>query len=89
MASLGQKWLTLFCQKDQNFVWLRLYALVLISPACGPNTYQITYEETLTSNVSIKNGNIKCPIAKLPLNLFRATVTNADIGCLKSLHTFL
>ena len=48
-----------------------------------------------TSNVSINNGNIKYPIGKsvfavnLPLKLFSATVANADIGSLKSLHTSL
>ena len=48
-----------------------------------------------TSNVSISNDNIKYPIGKsifavnLPLKLFPATVANADIGSLKSLHTFL
>ena len=52
-------------------------------------------ERLETSNVSISNGNIKCPIGKsifavnLPLKLFRATVANADIGSLKSFHTFL
>ena len=52
-------------------------------------------ERLYTSNVSISNGKIKCPIGKsifavnLPLKLFRATVANADIGSLKSLHTFL
>ena len=52
-------------------------------------------ERLQTSNVSISNGNIKCVIEKsvfaanLPLKLFRATVANADIGSLKSLHTFL
>ena len=52
--------------------------------------------ETLwTFNVSISNGNIKCPIGKLifavnlPLNSFHATVANADIESLKSLNTFL
>ena len=50
-------------------------------------------ERLLTSNVSIINGNIKCPIGKsifavnLTLKLFRATVANADIGSWKSLHT--
>ena len=45
--------------------------------------------------VSISNGNIKCPIGKsifavnLPLKLFRATVANADIKSLMSLHAFL
>ena len=47
------------------------------------------------ANVSISNGNIKYPIGKsifavkLPFNLFPANVTNADIGSLKSPHTFL
>ena len=51
-------------------------------------------ERLQTSNVSISNGNIKCPIGKsifvvnLPLKLFRATVANADIRSLKSPHTF-
>ena len=46
-------------------------------------------------NVSISNGNIKYPIGKsifgvnLPLKLFPATVPTANIGSLKSLHTFL
>ena len=41
------------------------------------------------------NGNIKYPIGKsivavnLPLKLFPATATKADIESLKSLHTFL
>ena len=52
------------------------------------------YGDIQTSNVSICNGNIKCPIGKsifavnLPLKLFRATVANADIESLKFLHTF-
>ena len=47
----------------------------------------------MTFNVSISNGNIKCPIGKsffavnLLLKLFRATVANTDIRSLKSLHT--
>ena len=49
----------------------------------------------LTSDVSISNGNIKYPIrtsifaVNLKLKLFRVTVADADIGSLKSLHTFL
>ena len=64
------------------------------SPTCGPNTYQKMYEETLDFNVSISNGNIM-PDRKInfavnsSLKLFRATVAVADIGSLKSLHTFL
>ena len=50
-------------------------------------------ERLKTSNVSISNGNIKFPFGKsifavnMPLEFFRATVANADIGSLKSLHT--
>ena len=51
-------------------------------------------ERLKTSTVSINNGNIKYPIGKsifavnLPLKLSPTTVTNADIGSQKSLHTF-
>ena len=46
-------------------------------------------------NVSISNGNIKCPDRKidfwnnLALKLFRATIANVDIESQKSLPTFL
>ena len=56
-------------------------------------SYQIMYGETL--DFSINNGNIKYSIGKsifavnLSLKLFRVTIANADIGSLKSLHTFL
>ena len=52
-------------------------------------------EKLQTSNVSTNNGNIKCPIgksifcSKFAVKTLRATVANADIGSLKSLHTFL
>ena len=68
-----QKWLTIFCQNAQNFVYFGPYDFVQISTACGPNTYQIMYGETLN----------------LPSKLFPTAVANADIGSLKSLHTFL
>ena len=48
-----------------------------------------------SSDVSISNGNIKYPIGtsifavNLTLKLLRVTVAGADIGSLKSLHTFL
>ena len=67
-------------------------------PACGSNTYQIIYGETLDLQFQHQQWcdiKIKCPIGKsnfavnLPINLFHATVANADIGSLKSLHTFL
>ena len=51
-------------------------------------------ERLWTSTVGISNGNIKYPIGSsfavnLPLKPFPATVANADIGSLKSLHAFL
>ena len=52
MASiLSQKWLTIFCQKAQNFVYFGPYDFVQISPGCGLNTYQIMYGETLDFQV--------------------------------------
>ena len=52
-------------------------------------------QRLLTFNVYISNGTIEYLIAKsifavnLPLKLFRAIFANADIGSLKSRHTFL
>ena len=47
-----------FWSKAQNFVPFRSYDLVQISPACGSNTHQIMYGETVTFNdVSICNGS--------------------------------
>ena len=46
-STLYQKWLTIFCQRAQNLVLLGAYDFVQISPACGPNTHQIMYGETL------------------------------------------
>ena len=43
----SQKWLTIFCQKAQNFVYFLKYDFVQISSACVPNTYQIMYGETI------------------------------------------
>ena len=36
-----------FCQKPQKFVKFGSGDVVQILPACGPNTYQIMYGETL------------------------------------------
>ena len=90
-STISQKWLTMFCQKAQNFL---PYNFVLISPACRPNAYQIIYGETFDFQcVSVSNGNIKCSIGKsfftanLPLELFGAAVANADTASLKFLHT--
>ena len=45
-STLAQQWLTIFCYKAKNLVYFGPYNFVQISQACGPNTYQITYEET-------------------------------------------
>ena len=39
----------IFCQKNKKIVQLGAYKFVQISPACGPNTYQIMYEKTRLS----------------------------------------
>ena len=46
-SSLSQKWLTMFCQKAQNFVYFVPCDFVQIAPACGLNAYQIMYGEIL------------------------------------------
>ena len=43
-STLCQKIVNLFFKKN---VWFGLYDFVQISPAFGPNTYQIMYLETL------------------------------------------
>ena len=79
-STLCQNGWPFFYQKRSKFCTVRTN-FVQILTACGPNTYQIWY--------------IKYPIGKsifavnLLLKLFLATVANADIGSLKSLHTFL
>ena len=62
VTGTSSKMASTLCQKAQNSVLFRSYDFVQISLACGPNTYQIMYGETLTSNVSIGTCNIKCPI---------------------------
>ena len=47
VPTLSQKWLTIFCQKAQNCEYFDQCDFVQTSPACGPNTYQIIYGETL------------------------------------------
>ena len=92
-STLRQKWLTIFCQKAQNFAYFRSHEFVTISLACVANTYQKCIEKFWTSNFSISNGNITCPIGKsilavnLTLKIFRAAIANVDIGSLKFIHT--
>ena len=47
VSTLCQKWLTIFCQKAEKFVYFGRFDFVQISPACSPNTYQVMYGETL------------------------------------------
>ena len=89
-STLCQKLLTIFVKKNKilygsaNTILFKFHQRVVS-----------IMERLLTSNVSIRNGNIKYPIGKsifavnLSLKLFRAVVANADIESLKSLHTFL
>ena len=90
-----QKWLTIFCQKAQNYVLFAQYDFAQISTACGLKHLAIMYWETFDTDVSISSYNIKYPIGKsifavnLPSELFRVTVANADIGSIKSLHTLI
>ena len=85
-----------FCQKAQNLVYFRSYDFVQILPACGPNTFQIMYGETLDFLCQHYNGNTKCLIGKLifainiEYKLSRATVANANIVSQKSpLHNLI
>ena len=76
-----------FCQKAQNCVYFRIQDFVQISPACGPNTYQIMYGETLDFQYQHQHyGTMKYQIGK---SIFAVhlpyTVANADIGSLKFL----
>ena len=91
-STLSQIKLTIFCQKAQNFVHLLPYDFVQISPACGPNNYQIMYGEILDFRCQRQYVNIKCLIGKsicaenLPLKLFRPSVANADTEINFSMH---
>ena len=47
-STLGQKWLIIFLVKKLKFFYSSDHKILFqISPACGPNTYQIMYGETL------------------------------------------
>ena len=74
-------------KKLKIFVYFGPYDFVQIPPACGPNTYQIMYGETLDFQCQHQQyGNIKYPIGK---SIFAVhllyIVANADIGSLKFL----
>ena len=46
-STLSQKWLTIFAKIAQNFAYFVPCDFVQISHACGPQTFQIMYGETL------------------------------------------
>ena len=82
--TLCQKWLTSFWKEVQNSNFTSMWFKYLAN--------NVWRDFRLSMSASVM---IKCPIGKsifavnLPLKLFRATVDNADIGSLKSLHTYL
>ena len=51
-STLCHKWLTIFCKKAQSFVQFGPIDFVQMSPASGPNTYQIMYGERLSMSAS-------------------------------------
>ena len=53
---LSQKWLTIFCQKAQNFEYFVPHDSVQISTACGPNTNNV-WRDFRLPYVSISIGN--------------------------------
>ena len=83
-SSVSQKCLAIFWQKSQNCFLPNDF--VQISPSWDPNTHQIMYGETLTSNVSVSNGNIKCQngkfnfCSKFAIKILACYVANADTG---------
>ena len=93
MASmLSQNWLTFFFAKKLKILYIS-YHVSIFKFHLHVVQILIKYMEGFqTSNVSVSNGNTKCPIGKsifavnLTLKLFRATVANSDTGSLKSLH---
>ena len=68
--------------------------MVQISPACGPNTNQIMYGESLDfqchaafATVARKSFNVKFIAKKFSDRAFHVTITDADIGSQDSLRT--
>ena len=89
---------SVFCHKSSKFVHFRPYGSVQISPACGPNTYQIILVHLWTYGVSICNGgteefwwqiyiiqqNCFFPIGHFMLPTgHQLTITDTDIHSLK------
>ena len=93
-STLCQELLTIFLSKSTKFCMVQTIRFCSNSTSMW-SKYHIIYGESLDFQCQHHNANIKCPIGKsifainLPLKLFRATIANADLGSLKSLHTFL
>ena len=83
----------LACHKFLDFVLRQVLPDGL--PPGGPNTYQIMYGEISDFQYQYQQWQHKMPERKinfavnLTLKFFSATITNADTGSFKSLHTFL
>ena len=94
-STFCQKLFTIFCQKAQYLYCLDHMILFKFHQHEVQILIKYCMDRLWTFNVSINNGNIKCLIGKiifpinLPLKLFCGNAANADIGSLKSLHTFL
>ena len=53
VSVLSQKWLTIFCQKAQNFVNFVPYDFVQISPACGSNNVWRDFRPPMSESVMV------------------------------------
>ena len=62
LYKLRQHFLKPFFYQKAQFFFFFFFFCIFAPYKCSPNAYQIVYEET--SNVSVSNGNIKCPIGK-------------------------
>ena len=76
--TLSQKWLTIFYQKAQHFVYFEQCDFVQILLVCGSNTVWKDFRLPIGKSIFAIN---------LPLKLFSATVANVNTESLKSLHT--
>ena len=84
-----------FLSKSSRFCIARTirFSFVQISQPRGPNTYQIIYLETLDFQCRYQQWLYKVPdrkiifCSKFAVKTLPATVANANIGSLKSLHT--
>ena len=88
-----------FCSKALNCVHFGPYDLVQTSLECSSNTYQIMWSNNTWRDfwppvsafvtVARKNLNDKFTAKRFLEQTFYVTITDANIGSLKSLHTLL